>query len=328
MLRNAKAFARSVNPSFLHFIALNRLALVGCSATGLGLAFFFFGVRVFARKYFGGHESRLSIRAAAPGPAAIFGRATGARTLAAPITASPCFVYRTAIWQREPTGKNEWKNAAEETGCLTFLLEDSTGQLLVEPLGAKLDLRQHFSKEYDSPASSANHSSGRPSPDQIPIQNAIPERVANFLARNGITLDRPTRIEECCLEPATSVFITGTLATDAPKQDRSIQTVPSTSVAATRDSETGDYDLREHGTSIRNRSANPSSTTASSPHRNTDLVLASSAKPEVIRPQQQLRAVIYIANDATGQNRRRAEQGRDHACRPLGFRRCVQSRLS
>lgn len=283
MLRNAKAFARSVNPSFLHFIALNRLALVGCSAIGLGLAFFFFGVRVFARKYFGGHESRLSISAAAPGPAAIFGRATGARTLAAPITASPCFVYRTAIWQREPTGKNEWKNAAEETGCLTFLLEDSTGQLLVEPLGAKLDLRQHFSKEYDSPASSANHSSGRPSPDQIPIQNAIPERVANFLARNGITLDRPTRIEECCLEPATSVFITGTLATDAPKQDRSIQTVPSTSVAATRDSETGDYDLREHGTSIRNRSANPSSTTASSPHRNTDLVLASSAKPEVIR---------------------------------------------
>jgi hypothetical protein len=257
-----------VNPSLLHFIALNRLVLEGCSAAGLGLAFFFFGVRPFARRYFHGSRSRLRIRAAAAGPAAIFGRATGPRTLAAPITGSPCYVYRTAIWQQEPGGKSEWKKAAEETGCLTFLLEDSTGQLLVEPLGAELDLRQNFSDEYGSAASSANQPSDRLAP-----QNPISERVTTFLARNGITPDRPTRIEECFLEPATPVFITGTLASET---DRSLQTSQSARGADTRDKDA----------SIQNTPVNSSraaNASASSARRATDLVLAASSKPEVIR---------------------------------------------
>lgn len=251
-----------MNPSFLHFIALNRLALEGCSAAGLGLAFFFFGVRLVARRYFPGHRSPLPINAAAPGPAAIFGRATGHRTLAAPITGSPCYVYRTAIWQQEPGGKSEWKKAAEETGCLTFLLEDSTGQLLVEPLGAELDFRQNFSEEYGLPAASANEPSS---------QTAFPDRVASFLARNGVTPDRPTRIEECCLEPATSVFITGVITTDNLKQDGSLQANP-----AARS-----IDLRDNGASVQRNSS--AAENASATRRDTGLVLAGSAKPEVIR---------------------------------------------
>ncbi|MGA9556606.1 MAG: hypothetical protein WBR11_07120 [Terriglobales bacterium] len=255
-----------MNPSFLHFIALNRLVLEGCSAAGLGLAFCFFGVRLLASRYFRGHRSRLRISAASPGAAAIFGRATGPRTLAAPITGSPCYVYRTSIWQQEPGGKSEWKKAAEETGCLTFLLEDSTGQLLVEPLGAELDLRQNFGEEYGSAASSANQPSHQPA-----TQNPIPERLASFLARHGVTVDRPTRIEECCLEPATPVFITGTLTSDT---DRSLQTNQSARDANTRDKDA----------SIQNAPANSSSAAnASSPRGDTDLVLASSSKPEVIR---------------------------------------------
>jgi len=264
-----------VNPSFLHFIALYRLVLEGCSAAGLGLAFCFFGVRLFARRYFHGHRSRLRINAATAGPAAIFGRATGPRTLAAPITGSPCYVYRTSIWQREPGAGSEWKRAAEETGCLTFLLEDSTGQLLVEPLGAELDLRQSFSEEFGPESSSANQPSGLSSPDQSShqpsTQNPIPDRIASFLARNGITPDRPIRIEECCLEPATPVFITGMLTGDALNQDRSIQADPA---------------ARGDDASVRPGSVNSSSAanaSASSPHRDTDLVLASSSKPEVIR---------------------------------------------
>jgi hypothetical protein len=264
-----------VNPSFLHFIALYRLVIEGCSAAGLGLAFCFFGVRLFARRYFHGHRSRLRINAATAGPAAIFGRATGPRTLAAPITGSPCYVYRTSIRQREPGAGSEWKRAAEETGCLTFLLEDSTGQLLVEPLGAELDLRQNFSQEFGPESSSANQPSGLSSPDQPSrqpsTQNPIPERIASFLARNGISPDRPIRIEECCLEPATPVFIAGTLTGDALNEDRSLQADPA---------------ARGDDASVRPGLVNSSSAanaSASSPHRNTDPVLASSAKPEVIR---------------------------------------------
>ena len=176
---------------------MNHLVLGAYSGAVLGLCLFLRGLQLFARKRSRGHVQNISVSAATSGPATVSGAASGPRILTAPITGRQCFVYRTSIFQRESSSQ-EWKNVAEETGHLTFTLEDPTGKVSVEPCGAELDLRQCLSEEY-APASN-------PASDR-----AIPEHVISFLVRNGVAADRPTRLEECCLRPAAPVFITGTL---------------------------------------------------------------------------------------------------------------------
>ncbi len=191
-----------MNPSLLNFVAQNHLALGAYSAGGLGLYLFLRGFQLFVLKPVVGQFPKIVVSAATPGPALIAGSAVGLRTLAAPITGKECYVYRTSIWQQESGGKKEWKNVAEETGHLTFLIEDPTGTLLVEPLGAEVDLRPDFREEYTPPSSS--------SPPSEPKTD--PELIESFLGRNGIKLDRPTRIEESCLQHRSSVFVAGTLS--------------------------------------------------------------------------------------------------------------------
>ncbi len=191
----------------LQFIAANHLTLAAGCAAGVGMCFFFCGMQLFAHGNSSDPVSKVGIGRATPGIAAIAGKTTGARTLAAPISGRPCYVYQTSIWQQEPNGKRQWKNVAEETGHVTFLVEDETGQLLVEPSGAELDLRQNLSEVYGSPSSPSGGTS-----DQTSNKETLPDTLSNFLARNGITLERPTRVEEYSLEPETSVVITGTVA--------------------------------------------------------------------------------------------------------------------
>ncbi|MFZ3340990.1 MAG: GIDE domain-containing protein [Terriglobales bacterium] len=206
-----------MNP-ILQLIAANHLTLAAGGAAGVGMCFFFCGVQLLARTNSSHHVSKISIGAATPGLAAIAGKTTGARTLTAPISGRPCYAYQTSILQRESTGKKEWKNVAEETGHVTFLIQDETGELLVEPSGAELDLGQNFGEEYGSPSLPSETS------NQISNNEIVPA-VSSFLARNGISLDRPTRVEEYCLEPETSVVITGTVTRNSG--------VPADSLAST-----------------------------------------------------------------------------------------------
>jgi len=192
----------SVNPNFLHFVMVNQFVIVASLVIFLGLLFFLRGFILFSRK--GPHKpvASIAVSAAAPGLATISGAATGARTLAAPVTGEECFAYRTTIWQRD-SKRSDWKNIAEESGHLTFQVEDPTGKLSVEPAGAELDLRQCFREDYSpfSKDSSSHH--------------AIPAHVFAFLARNGVAPDRATCVEEYCLRPATPVFVTGTIVENA-----------------------------------------------------------------------------------------------------------------
>ena len=214
-----------VNPTFLQFISANHLALAAGCAAGVGMCFFFCGVQLFAHKYSSDRAPRVTVSAAVPGLATISGKAAGSRTLAAPLSGKPCFVYRTCIWQlresAEEKDQKEWKNVAEETGHLTFLIEDETGQLLVEPSGAELDLRQNISEEYGPPSSPSSGAPDPPSHNRPSNQEkSIPDSVEKFLARNGITLNRPIRVEEYCLEPETPVVVTGTvIQNDAMQAD-------------------------------------------------------------------------------------------------------------
>jgi hypothetical protein len=198
-----------VNPSLFHFIAMNQLPLAAYGVAALGVCLFLRGLQLFSRKRSRGHVPNVSVSSATAGPATITGAAYGMRKLTTPITGKECFVYRASIWQKE-SGSQEWKNVAEETGHLTFLVEDPTGKLSVEPCGAELVLRSSFNEEYASPSPSPSNEASTPA--------AIPKNVGSFLLRNGVAPDRPTRIEECCLPAGAPVFVTGTLIENVDPQ--------------------------------------------------------------------------------------------------------------
>jgi hypothetical protein len=174
----------------------NHLTLVAWVAAATGLIFFLLGVWLFARKRLLADTPAAS--ASTPGPAIASGVATGPYTFTAPISGRNCYVSRTTVWQQSESKNAGWKKVAEETLHLPFFVEDPTGQLLVEPSGAELDLHLGLHAEYVLPSTSLK-------------QETVPDSVHRFLARHGITLNRPTRIEERALQRQMPLFIAGTL---------------------------------------------------------------------------------------------------------------------
>ena len=128
----------------------------------------------------------------------------------APISGTECFLYRVIAWQRSD-GKKEWQKAADETLHLPFYIDDTTGQMLVEPLAAELDLDRDVCEEFVTSIFS--------SADDIPL------RVSRFLAGHNVGNDRPLRLEEFLIKPDDSLFITGTLTENPGIEVRPKETV-------------------------------------------------------------------------------------------------------
>jgi hypothetical protein len=184
------------------FIPINELAILSLVAIAGGLYFFVSGFRLLARKRLLITTPTSKIRSAALGLVEVNGRAAGPCTVFAPITGKPCFLYHTTVWQQRE-GKNvEWDKIADETLHLPFFIDDSTGQLLVEPLGADLDLHRDFREEYSASFFSSSLSSDG---------DGAPPRVGVFLSRHGIAPARRLRIEERSIKPEDALFIAGTL---------------------------------------------------------------------------------------------------------------------
>jgi hypothetical protein len=182
----------------LRFISIH-FTLTAYLAAAVGLSLFLLGVRLFARKRSLVPIPTSTVYAASPGRTAISGKATGPYTLSAPITGQNCYVSRTTVWQQNKSGgKAEWTKVAEETLHLPFFIKDSSGQLLVEPLGAGFDLQAILSEKYGLPSSSVK-------PENIP------PNVNTYLVRHGIPVNLPTRIEERALQPDMRLFIAGTV---------------------------------------------------------------------------------------------------------------------
>lgn len=187
-----------MNVSLLSFIPINHLTILSALAIAGGLYFFVIGFRLLARKRLLLATPTSKIRSAAMGLVEVNGMAAGPHTIPAPITGKPCFLYRTTVWQQRADKQKEWEKVADETLHLPFFIDDSTGQLLIEPLGADLDLRREYREQYDT----SLFSSG--------LDN-VPPRIGVFLARHNITPSRSVRVEERLIKPDDPLFIAGTL---------------------------------------------------------------------------------------------------------------------
>ncbi len=198
-IRSSEAIQEStVAVRLLLFIPINQLTILSSVAIVGGLCFFFAGFHLLARKRSLLATPRSRIRSAALGPVEVNGMAAGPYTMPAPITGKPCFLYHTTAWQQRKGKKEDWEKVADETLHLPFFIDDSTGQLLIEPLGADLDLHRDYREEYAASSFSSD-------------QDGVPPRISVFLSRHSIVPSRRLRVEERVIEPEDVLFVAGTL---------------------------------------------------------------------------------------------------------------------
>src|SRR5438309_7332760 len=114
-----------------------------------GIGLFVYGFRLLQRRRLILDTPQSKIRSAAAGMVELCGLASGPYTLIAPITARPCYYYRTQVWEWKQSGKNKaWVKVAGECMHVPFFVDDNTGSLLVDPRGAELDLHRDFQQEF------------------------------------------------------------------------------------------------------------------------------------------------------------------------------------
>ena len=165
---------------------------------------FIAGIYLFFRGFYLLQRRRLildtpfsKIRSASMGMVEVSGLAVGPYTMVSPITARPCYYYRTQAWEYKQSGKDkQWVNVAGECMHVPFFLDDNTGRVLVDPRGAELDLHRDFQQEFNTSFFSSDDT---------------PASVSSFLARHGVATTNRIKIEECCIKPKNSLFILGTL---------------------------------------------------------------------------------------------------------------------
>jgi hypothetical protein len=186
-------------PAFLFLsIPMNYLSVLACLEIAGGLYFFFVGFQLLARKRLLLATPNSRIRSAALGLVEINGVASGPHTMPAPITGKACFLYRSIAWQKSKGKDDNWEKVADETLHLPFFVDDTTGKMLIEPLGADLDLHRDFREEYSA--------------SMFSTSDVVPPWVSSFLARHGVSTDRELRIEEYSIKPGDALFIAGTVA--------------------------------------------------------------------------------------------------------------------
>jgi hypothetical protein len=202
-------------------VSLSVLILRSSDLTGLlvwcgigfcaGIGLFFYGFRLLQRRRLILDTPFSKIRSAAMGMVEISGLAVGPYTIVAPITARPCYYYRTLVWEWKQSGKNKnWVKVAGECMHVPFFVDDNTGRVLVDPRGADLDLHRDFEQEFcDS---------------FFTTKDPTPVNVRSLLARHGIVTGNKIKVEEYCIKPKNSLFILGTL-TENPGVEVSPQPV-------------------------------------------------------------------------------------------------------
>ena len=177
-------------------LATSSAITFACLAGAAGGIYFFFRGFILAR----GHQpTALSKILKAPlGPVDAGGIAIGPHTITAPITGTACFAYRTVAWRQTPlqSGPRE-EMVAEEKLQIPFFLSDSTGNVLIDPAGADLDLRQDFRHEFQN----SNFTNDNPA-----LKN-----VRSFLKRHSVEDGGRLRVEEFCIKPKNFLFVHATL---------------------------------------------------------------------------------------------------------------------
>ena len=187
-------------PSILLLRSSDRGGLILYCVIGIcaGIYLFVQGFRLLQRRHLILDTPVSKIRSASLGMVELNGLAVGPYTVIAPITARPCYCYRTLVWEWKQSGKNkQWVKAAAESTHVPFFLDDNTAKVMIDPRGADLDLHRDFQDEFcDS---------------LFTTKEEVPGNVRSFLSRHGVSTTNKIKVEEFCIKPKNALFVLGTL---------------------------------------------------------------------------------------------------------------------
>ncbi|HVI10286.1 MAG TPA: GIDE domain-containing protein [Candidatus Binatia bacterium] len=163
-----------------------------------GIYLFVKGFRLLQRRKLILDTPVSKIRSASMGMVELSGLAVGPYTMVAPITARPCYFYRTIAWEWKQRGRDrQWVKVAAEAMHLPFFLDDNTGRVMVDPRGADLDLHCDFQQEFCD--------------GFFTTKQEAPPNVRNFLFRHGVSTTNKIKVEEFCIKPKNALFVLGSL---------------------------------------------------------------------------------------------------------------------
>ncbi|MFY9644454.1 MAG: hypothetical protein WAK29_04700 [Terriglobales bacterium] len=279
----------------------NYVSILCAIAIAGGLYFSFLGFHLRARRRALLATPRCTIVNASPGPVEVNGTAAGPHTLPAPITGKPCFLYHSAAWQQSDAN-GRWEKIADEILHVPFYVDDASGQLLIEPLGADIDLLCDYREEYEGSSFSSRAAD-------------IPARIPAFLARHGIVPSRRMRIEEHSIKPGDAIFVAGMLAENPGVQVRPLALHSGSMIAV----------AGENGSSTRPEQATApqiirlaAGAAASSSRQMTQqekiaaaLARAGITKPEAWSAAGLAQAPVLVAEDTRNFDPRSADRSRD-----------------
>ena len=174
----------------------NPLAFVAWFGCLCGIYIFGQGFYLLRHKRRAGGIPLSTIQGSATGPVQVHGVAAGEPTLTAAASGKSCFYYHATIWRQNSAHDDLWERVAEETRRKPFLLGDDTGQLLVDPEGAEIDLLRDTHDEYGKTL--------------LATRTDIPAALEDFLERYQVNTEATIRVEEYIIAPGTEMFIAGT----------------------------------------------------------------------------------------------------------------------
>jgi hypothetical protein len=174
------------------------LVLAALAGAVAGVFLFFQGFRMLRFKRLILNTPLSKIHSASIGLVEVTGTPVGPQVLSAPITGDPCYYYRARAWQWEESGKDsKWRQVLDESMYVPFFLEDSTGKVLIDPQGAKMEVHKNFSDEIGT--------------SFFGSRNLLPDNIRNFLVQRGLVPYNKIKLEECIIKPEFPLFVFGTL---------------------------------------------------------------------------------------------------------------------
>ena len=163
-----------------------------------GLYVFLNGFRLLHRRRLILDTPASRIRSASMGMVELSGLATGPYTMIAPITQRPCYYFRTLVWEWKQQGRSkQWVKVAAECMHVPFFLDDNTGQVLIDPRGAELDIHCDFHQEFCDAL--------------FTTKEEVPPKVRLLLSRHCVDTTHKIKVEEYCIKPKNALFLVGTL---------------------------------------------------------------------------------------------------------------------
>jgi len=105
---------------------------------GLGIFFFFRGLRLFRRGLVVADTPTIPIRSVAMGLTQIHGHTSGDEPFPSPVRGLPCYAFRVQIERYDK--QNGWKHYRTDQNGKRFCLSDDSGRIHVDPLKAEFDV--------------------------------------------------------------------------------------------------------------------------------------------------------------------------------------------